>query len=85
MMSGSGALISVASLEADAGVWHQRLRHMSEKGLKAMLSKDKLLVLKSVELHLCEDRVNEKQKRVSFSTMRKTSKAKKLELVHTDV
>jgi len=85
MMSGSGALISVASLEADAGVWHQRLRHMSEKGLKAMLSKDKLPVLKSVEINLCEDYVNEKQKRVSFSMMRKTSKAKKLELVHTDV
>jgi len=42
MTSGSGASISVASSEVDAGVWHWRLRHMSEKGMEVMLSKDKL-------------------------------------------
>jgi len=52
MTSGSGASISVASLEADAEVWHQRLRHMSENEMKVMLSKDKLSELKSVELDL---------------------------------
>ena len=80
-----GASISVASSEADAGVWHHRLGHMSEKGMKVVLSEDKLSELKSVELDFCEGCVYGKQKRVSFSTVRKTSKAEKLELVHTDV
>jgi len=47
--------------------------HVSEKGMK------------SVELNFCEDCVYGKQKRISFSTVRKTLKAEKLELVHTDV
>ena len=42
VISGSEASISVASSEEDAEVWHQRLRHMSEKEMKMMLSKDKL-------------------------------------------
>ena len=58
---------------------------MSEKGMKVMLSKDKLPRLKTDDLDFCEDCIYEKQKRVSFSTMRKTSKAEKLELVHTDL
>ena len=53
--------------------------------MKVMLSKDKLSRLKYIELDFCEDCVYEKQKRVSFSTVRKTLKAEKLELVHTDV
>ena len=48
MTSGSRASISVASSELDAGVWHQRLGHMSEKRMKVMLSKDKLSALKSI-------------------------------------
>jgi len=85
MTLGSRASISVALSEADAGVWHQRLGHMSEKGIKVMHSNDKLPRLKSVELDFCEDCIYGKQKRVSFSTVRKTLKAKKLELVHSDV
>jgi len=50
---------------------------MSNKGMKVILSKDKLLGLKFVELDFCEDYVYGKQKRVSFSTVRKTSKAEK--------
>jgi len=42
MTSGSGVSISVASSEADASAWHQRLGYMSKKGMKVMLSKDKL-------------------------------------------
>jgi len=45
-----------------------------------MLSKDKLSELKSVDLDFYE-----KQKQVSFSTVRKTPKAEKVELVHTNV
>jgi len=42
MTSGSTASISIASLELDARLRHQRLEHMSVKGIKAMLSKNKL-------------------------------------------
>jgi len=57
---------------------------MSKKGMKVTLSKDKLLGLKSVDLDFCEDCIYRKQKRVSFSMVRKTLKAEKLELVRTD-
>ena len=55
IMSGSKASSSVASSEADAGIWHQRLGHMSKKGMKMMLSKDKLTGLRPIELDFCED------------------------------
>jgi len=58
---------------------------MSEKGMKVMLSKDKLSSLKSIDLDFCEDCVYGKQQRVSFSKARKIQKAENLELVHTDV
>jgi len=47
MMPGFPSSISVASSELDAGVWHWRLGHMSRKGMKTMLSKNKLPGLKS--------------------------------------
>jgi len=40
MTSGSGTSILVASLELDVRVWYQRLRHMSEKEMKVLLSKN---------------------------------------------
>jgi len=43
------------------------------------------LGLKSIDLDFCEDCVYEKQRRVSFSKARKTPKAERLELVHSDV
>ena len=58
---------------------------MSEKGMKVMLSNDKLSELKSTDLDFCEDCIYEKQWRVSFSKVRKTLKEERLELIHTDV
>ena len=52
--------ILVTSSDLDGGVWHRRLGHMSEKGMKIMLSKDNLLELKSVELDFYEDCVYRK-------------------------
>jgi len=57
---------------------------MSEKGIKAMLSKGKPLRLKSIDVDLCEDLVYGKQRKVSFSKVKKSPKAERLELVHTD-
>jgi len=42
MMSSFKTSISIASSKLDAGVWHRRLGHMSKKGMKVSLSKDKL-------------------------------------------
>ena len=77
-------------------MWHRRLRHMSEKEMKVMLSKDKLSELKSINLDFSKDWVYKKQRRVkdcvygkqrrvSFSKTRKTLKAERLKLIHANV
>ena len=53
--------------------------------MKANLSKGKLLGLKSTDLNFCEDCVYRKQRKVSFSNVKNSSKAERLELVYTDV
>jgi len=62
MTSSFEASILVVLSEVDAGVWHQRLGHMSEKKMKLVLSKDKLPELKSVDLDFYEDCIYRKQK-----------------------
>lgn len=79
----------VNSVGDDAGqcstLWHQRLGHMSEKGMKMLVSKGKIPELKEVEVGFCEPCVFGKQKRVTFAKSGRTPKGEKLELVHTDV
>ena len=67
IMSGSTILTSVALSVVEAGVWHRRLRYMSEKGMKTLLSKDKLPGLKSIDLDFCEDYIYGKQRKVTLS------------------
>ena len=78
-------IIAVADADGKSNLWHQRLGHMSEKGMKTLLSKGKLPDLKNVDVGLCEDCIFGKQKKVSFTKIDKTPKAERLELVHTDV
>ncbi|KAL5823751.1 hypothetical protein ACOSQ4_021651 [Xanthoceras sorbifolium] len=78
-------IVAVADADGKSNLWHQRLGHMSEKGMKTLLSKGKLLDLKAVDVGLCEDCIFGKQKKVSFAKIGKIPKAEKLELVHTDV
>ncbi|KAE8661680.1 hypothetical protein F3Y22_tig00113725pilonHSYRG01810 [Hibiscus syriacus] len=75
----------LADADGKSILWHQRLGHMSEKGMKTLLSKGKLSDLKNIDVGLCEDCIFGKQKKVSFAKIGKTPKAEKLELVHTDV
>ncbi|WVZ18179.1 hypothetical protein V8G54_005501 [Vigna mungo] len=82
--AGACHLIAVAANE-NPNLWHQRLGHMSEKGMKIMHSKGKLPGLQSIEIDMCEDCILGKQKRVSFQTSRRTPKKEKLELIHSDV
>ncbi|KAM0058194.1 putative RNA-directed DNA polymerase [Helianthus debilis subsp. tardiflorus] len=68
-----------------SNLWHNRLGHMSEKGLKMLAQKGKFPDLKKVETEFCEPCVLGKQKRVTFVKKSRTPKAQKLELVHSDV
>ena len=66
-------------------LWHCRLGHMSEKGMKLMVENGALPDLKTVDHQMCESCILGKQKRVSFSKGGREPKSEKLELVHTDV
>ncbi|PKI62303.1 hypothetical protein CRG98_017304 [Punica granatum] len=80
MIVNSHDSITLASANSDADLWHCRLGHMSENGMKHLCSKGKLPGLKTVEFGLCEDCVFGKQKRVSISKAGRTLKEQKLEL-----
>ncbi|RVW17179.1 Retrovirus-related Pol polyprotein from transposon TNT 1-94 [Vitis vinifera] len=77
--------IAVADASTDTSLWHRRLGHMSEKGMKMLLSKGKLPELKSIDFDMCESCILGKQKKVSFLKTGRTPKVEKLELVHTDL
>ena len=85
MTPASEDIIATAEAENQADLWHYRLGHMSEKGMKLLLSKGKLPGLKSAEFDLCEGCIFGKQKKVSFLKNGRTPRSKKLELVHSDV
>ncbi|KAG6644691.1 hypothetical protein CIPAW_08G070400 [Carya illinoinensis] len=76
---------TIAIADANANLWHQRLGHISEKGMKVLLSKGKLPKLESTDFDMCEGCIFEKQKKVSFLKNGRTPKSTKLELVHTDL
>ena len=78
-------IVAVANSTEDSKIWHCRLGHMSEKGMKIMTTKENLGDLKSIDIGLCEDCIMGKQKKVTFSKATRSSKPGKLELVHTDV
>ena len=85
MTSSPRDTIAVAGASTDTSLWHRRLGHMSEKGMKMLLSKGKLPKLKSIDFDMCESCILGKQKKVSFLKTGRTPKAEKLELVHTDL
>ena len=85
MTSSPRDTITVADANTNTSLWHRRLGHMSEKGMKMLLSKGKLPELKSIDFDMCESCLLGKQKKVSFLKTSKTPKAEKLELVHIDL
>ncbi|KAK3037909.1 hypothetical protein RJ639_031800 [Escallonia herrerae] len=66
-------------------LWHHRLGHLSESGMKILHSKNALPGMKNIQLDFCESCVYGKQKRVSFWRDGKEKKIERLELVHMDV
>ena len=72
-------------VDSETALWHHRLGHMSEKGMKLLHSKKFLSVLKKFNMDFYEICVYGKQKRVSFVEIGKEKKSDKLELVHIDI
>ena len=54
MTSSPRDTIVVADASTNTNLWHRRLGHISEKGMKMLLSKGKLLELKSIDFDMCE-------------------------------
>ena len=48
-------IMELANSKIDSKVWHYRLGHMSEKGMRVLAAKGKLADLKSIDVGLCED------------------------------
>ncbi|KAE8715220.1 Heat shock 70 kDa protein 15 [Hibiscus syriacus] len=76
---------SVASCSSDSVMlWHQKLGHMSEQGMKVLVEQKLLLGLAKVSLTLCEHCITSKQHRLKFNMSNSRGKSV-LELVHSDV
>ncbi|GKE11247.1 retrovirus-related pol polyprotein from transposon TNT 1-94 [Tanacetum coccineum] len=68
-----------------ATLWHQRIGHMNDKGMKILASKGKIPDLQKACIGFYEPCVMGKQKKVSFVKSMNIRKLWRLELVHTDV
>jgi len=58
-------MISVAEVGNNFSFWHHRLGHISEKGMKLMISKGKIPNLKHVDVGPCEHCIFGKHKRLA--------------------
>ncbi|KAL4271938.1 hypothetical protein GQ457_13G028490 [Hibiscus cannabinus] len=76
-----GALVV---MKDPAMLWHQKLGHMSEQGMKFLVEQRLLPGLTKVSLPLCEHCITSKQHRLKFNTSNSRGKTV-LELVHSDV
>jgi len=77
--------IALASpAEEKTMIWHKKLGHMSEKGLKILSDQKLLSRLTKVTLPFCERCVTSKQHRLKFGTSITKSKCI-LDLIHSDV
>ncbi|KAE8675254.1 hypothetical protein F3Y22_tig00111689pilonHSYRG00088 [Hibiscus syriacus] len=76
---------SVASCSSDSAMlWHQKLGHMSEQGMKVLVEQKLLPGLTNVSLTLREHCITSKQHQLKFNTSNSRGKSV-IELVHSDV
>ncbi|RVW38125.1 Retrovirus-related Pol polyprotein from transposon TNT 1-94 [Vitis vinifera] len=75
--------IAVADASTDTSLWHRRLGHMSEKGMKMLLSKGKLPELKSIDFDMCESCILGKQKK-KWKAMVETETGLKVKCLRSD-
>ncbi|XP_073153536.1 uncharacterized mitochondrial protein AtMg00300-like [Henckelia pumila] len=78
------AIASIGSGEESTVLWHRKLGHMSERGMKILSERKLLPGLTKVTLPFCEHCVTSKQHRLKFGTSTAKSKGI-LELIHSDV
>ena len=71
----SNSVNVLTSKGADAALWHHRLGHMSEKGMKILHSRNLFPGLKNVDLDFCENCIYGKQKSVRFLRVGKEKKS----------
>ena len=76
--------LNIAEGEASQNLWHQRLGHMSEKGLTTLTKKKLITISKDAALNPCNYCLFGKQQRVSFRSSL-SRKSELLSLVHSDV
>ena len=84
-ITGCMNMAAVAESYSNSSLWHNRLEHMSIKGMKMLVAKGVLEGLKSVDIGPCENYVISKQKRVSFTKIARELKKVWLEMIHTNV
>ena len=77
--------INTMNDEANVKLWHKRLSHISEKGLKILTKKNHLPDPKSTPLKRCSHCLAGKQTRVAFKSSQHSRKPNVLELVYSDV
>ncbi|KAE8692644.1 hypothetical protein F3Y22_tig00110831pilonHSYRG00315 [Hibiscus syriacus] len=76
---------SIASCSSDSAMlWHQKLGHMSEQGMKVLVEQKLLPGLTNVSLTLCDHCITSKQHWLKFNTSNSRGKSV-LELVYSDV
>ncbi|KAL0561700.1 hypothetical protein IC582_002140 [Cucumis melo] len=84
LQEGEASVASSSSGKNLLMMWHCKLGHMSEQGLKVLVEQNLLPGLTKVSLHFCEHCVTSKQHRLKFNTSSSRSKVI-LELVPSDV
>ena len=78
------SIASASPTEEKTMMWHKKLGHMSEKGLKVLSNQKLLHGLTKATLPFCEHCVTSKQHRLKFGTSTTKSKCI-LDLIHYDV
>ncbi|RVX02449.1 Retrovirus-related Pol polyprotein from transposon TNT 1-94 [Vitis vinifera] len=78
--------IAVADASTDTSLWHRRLGHMSEKGMKMLLSKGKLPELKSIDFDMCESCIlgSKKRRFKKWKAMVETETGLKVKCLRSD-
>lgn len=71
--------------DSSSELWHQRLGHMSEKGLSILAKKNVLSGVSNARLKQCLHCLAGKQRRVSFKSSESKRKLEVLDLVHSNV
>ena len=69
MTTEPGDVVVVPAGNDDVSLWHNKLGHISQKGMKELLLKEKLSELKNVHFDMCESCIMGKQKKFSFLTV----------------